>query len=374
MAETEQNALREAQDRSYMRLAVKLAEHGRGRTNPNPVVGAVIVKDDRILGVGYHARYGDLHAERAALGNCTDPTEGATLYVTLEPCCHHGNQPPCTDAILQAGIRRVVIGSDDPNPLVAGQGVRILRDNGVRVETGFMREECDALNPVFFHYIRTGRPYVILKYAMTLDGKIATRTGASRWITGEAARKRVHEDRNRYAAVLVGAGTVAADDPLLTCRLENGRNPVRIVCDSALRTVPESQLVRTARETRTIFAAARPDPERRAALESLGCEVWELADDGGRVDLCALMDRIGAEKLDSVIAEGGASLNWSLLRAGLVQRVQAYIAPKLFGGAAAKSPVAGEGVETPDGAFSLRDVTLTPLDGDFLLEGVIAEG
>ena len=362
----------EAQDRSYMRLAVKLAEHGRGRTNPNPVVGAVIVRDNRILGVGYHARYGDLHAERAALSNCTDPTDGATLYVTLEPCCHQGNQPPCTDAILQAGIRRVVIGSDDPNPLVAGQGVRILRDNGVKVETGFMREECDALNPVFFHYIRTGRPYVILKYAMTLDGKICTRTGASQWITGEAARRRAHQDRDRYAAILVGAGTVAADNPSLTCRIENGRNPVRIVCDSKLRTSVDSQLVRTARDVRTIFAAANPDPERKEALQTRGCEVWELPGDGGRVDLAALMDRIGAEKLDSVIAEGGADLNWSLLRLGLVQRVQAYVAPKLFGGAAAKSPVAGEGVETPDGALRLRDVTMTQLGDDFLIEGVLA--
>ncbi|MBR4546027.1 MAG: bifunctional diaminohydroxyphosphoribosylaminopyrimidine deaminase/5-amino-6-(5-phosphoribosylamino)uracil reductase RibD [Oscillibacter sp.] len=360
-----------AQDRSYMRLAVKLAEHGRGRTNPNPVVGAVIVKDGRVLGVGYHARYGDLHAERAALGNCTDDTSGATLYVTLEPCCHHGNQPPCTDAILQAGIKRVVIGSDDPNPLVAGQGIRVLRDNGVTVETGFMREECDALNPVFFHYIRTGKPYVVLKYAMTLDGKIATRSGASKWITGEAARRHVHQNRNIYAAVLVGAGTVAADDPALTCRMENGRNPVRIVCDSTLRTSTDSQLVRTARDVRTIFAAATPDPVRVAAFRERGCEVWELPGDAGRVNLNALMERIGAEKLDSVICEGGAALNWSLLRLGLVQRVQAYIAPKLFGGAEAKSPIAGDGIETPDGAFRLRDVTVTPLDGDFLMEGIL---
>ena len=367
MPEVEHNA-----PRSYMRLAIKLAEHGRGRTNPNPVVGAVIVRDDRILGVGYHARYGDLHAERAALGNCTDPTDGATLYVTLEPCCHQGNQPPCTDAILQAGITRVVIGSDDPNPLVAGQGIRILRDHGVEVETGFLREECDALNPVFFHYIRTGRPYVILKYAMTLDGKICTRTGASRWITGGAARERAHRDRNLYAAVLVGAGTVAADDPLLTCRIEKGRNPVRIVCDSKLSTSTDCQLVRTAREVRTIFAAAEPTPERAEAFRERGCEVWELPGDGGRVDLDALMKRIAAEKLDSVIAEGGATLNWALLQRGLVQRVQAYISPKLFGGAAAKSPVGGEGVETPDGAFRLRDVTTTQLGDDFLVEGVLA--
>ena len=356
-------------DLSFMRLAIKLAERGRGRTNPNPVVGAVIAKGDKIIGVGYHARYGDLHAERAALGNCTESAEGATMYVTLEPCCHRGLQPPCTDAILEAGISRVVVGSDDPNPLVSGQGVKILRENGVKVETGFLREECDALNPVFFHYIRTGRPYVILKYAMTLDGKIAARTGASRWITGEAARKRVHQDRNVYSAVMVGAGTVAADDPLLTCRLDNGRNPVRIACDSKLRTSADSQLVKTVKEVRTIFATVAPDPERKALFQDAGCEVWELPADAGRVDLNALMDRLGKEKIDSVIAEGGAALHWALLDKGLVRRVQAYIAPKLFGGAAAKSPIGGEGVEIPDGAFRLRNVSMTPLDGDFLIEG-----
>ena len=367
MPETDNRA---AQDQSFMRLAIKLAERGRGRTNPNPVVGAVIARDDKILGVGYHARYGDLHAERAALQNCTDPTDGATMYVTLEPCAHHGNQPPCADAILAAGIARVVIGSDDPNPLVAGAGIRKLREHGVNVETGFLRTECDALNPVFFHYIRTGRPYVVLKYAMTLDGKIATRTGASQWITGEAARRRVHEDRNRYAAVMVGAGTVAADNPALTCRIENGRDPVRIVCDSKLRTSADCQLVRTAKDVRTIFATVTPDAEKKVAFESMGCEVWELpADSAGRVNLRELMERLGAAKIDSVIVEGGASLNWAVLQAGLVQRVQAYLAPKLFGGAAAKSPIAGLGVEVPDGAFRLRDVSMTPLDGDFLIEG-----
>ena len=370
MPEAEKNPVQKAQDQSFMRLAIKLAEHGRGRTNPNPVVGAVIAKDNQIIGIGYHARYGDLHAERAALQNCAASADGATMYVTLEPCAHHGNQPPCTDAILAAGITRVVIGSDDPNPLVAGAGIRTLRERGVNVETGFMRAECDALNPVFFHYIRTGRPYVVLKYAMTLDGKIATRTGASRWITGEAARQRVHEDRNRYAAVMVGAGTVAADNPSLTCRVENGRNPVRIVCDSKLGTSADCQLVQTAKDVRTIFATVTPDAEKKALFESMGCEVWELpADSAGRVNLHELMERLGAAKIDSVIAEGGAALNWSMLEAGLVQRVQAYISPKLFGGASAKSPVAGLGVEVPDGAFRLRDAVMTPLDGDFLIEG-----
>lgn len=223
-------------DTDYMRLALELAERGRGWTNPNPMVGAVIVKDGRVIGEGYHHRCGALHAEREAFAACRESPAGATLYVTLEPCCHHGRQPPCTEAILEAGISRVVVGSGDPNPLVAGKGLDILRAHGAEVETGVLQPECDALNAVFFHYIRTRQPYVVMKYAMTLDGKIATRTGASRWITGEKARERVHQDRRRYAAIMAGVGTVLADDPLLTCRMEGGRNPVRVICDTHLRT------------------------------------------------------------------------------------------------------------------------------------------
>lgn len=357
-------------DTEYMRLALDLAGRGLGWTSPNPMVGAVIVKDGRVIGQGWHARYGDLHAERSALKNCTESPAGATLYVTLEPCCHHGRQPPCTEAILEAGIRRVVVGSEDPNPLVAGKGIDILRQAGVIVETGVLREECDALNQVFFHYIQTGRPYVVLKYAMTLDGKIATRTGASRWITGEAARRRVHEDRHRYSAILAGAGTVLADDPLLTCRMEGGKNPLRIICDTHLRTPLTSQIVRTAREVPTILAAGTAAAERAAAYEAAGCRVWLLPERNAHVDLDALMERLGSEKIDSVLLEGGGTLNWSALEQGLVQRVQAYIAPKLFGGTA-KSPVEGLGVEQPDQAIRLNHMTLTPLGEDFLLEGEV---
>ena len=245
-----------------MRLALELAKRGCGWTNPNPMVGAVLVKHGRIIGQGYHTRYGELHAEREALKACTESPEGATMYVTLEPCCHHGKQPPCTDAILEAGIARVVVGSEDPNPLVAGKGLERLRVQGVEVATGVLRDACDALNQVFFHFIQTRRPYVVMKYAMTMDGKIATRTGASQWITGEAARRRVHQDRHRYAAVLAGIGTVLADDPLLTCRLEGGKNPIRVLCDTHLRIPLHSQIVRTAREVPTILAAVSPEPGR----------------------------------------------------------------------------------------------------------------
>ena len=356
-----------------MALALELAARGGGRTSPNPMVGAVIVKNGQVIGQGWHRRCGGLHAEREALAACTADPAGATMYVTLEPCCHQGRQPPCTDAILAAGIARVVVGSGDPNPLVAGKGLAVLREHGVRVDTGVLKGACDALNRVFFHYIRTRRPYVVLKYAMTLDGKTATRTGASRWITGEAARRRVHEDRNRYAAILVGIGTVLADDPLLTCRVEGGRDPLRVVCDSALRLPLDAGLVKTAGQVPTVVAAARPNQEKKAALEAAGCRVWDLPGPDGKVDLNALLDRLGAEEIDSVVVEGGATVAGAFLDAGLVQHLQVYIAPKLFGGAAAPSPVAGLGAALPAEALRLREFTVTRLGDDILLEGEVNE-
>lgn len=355
----------------YMRRALELARLGMGWTNPNPMVGAVIVKDGAIIGQGYHQRYGQAHAERNALAACTQDPRGATLYVTLEPCCHYGKQPPCTQAILDAGIAKVVVGSHDPNPLVAGKGVEMLRSHGIEVETGVCREECDALNQVFFHYIRTRRPYVMMKYAMTLDGKIATRTGASRWITGPEARAQVHRDRHRYAAILVGVGTVLADDPLLTCRMEGGHNPLRMVCDTHLRTPLDSQLVSTARQVPTLVATCCSDPARVAPLEEAGCQVWTLPERGGHVDLAALMERLGAQGVDSVIIEGGGTLNWAALEAGIVHKVQAYLAPKLLGGRDAKSPVEGLGVETPAQGIALKNTTVTQLGADLLVESEV---
>lgn len=361
-------------DKDYMALAVSLAERGRGWTSPNPVVGAVLVKGDRVIGQGWHRRCGGLHAEREALADCREAPAGATLYVTLEPCCHQGRQPPCTEAILEAGISRVVVGSADPNPLVAGKGLALLRERGITVETGVLEPECDALNPAFFHYIRTGRPYVTMKYAMTLDGKIATRTGASQWITGEEARKRVHRDRHANAAIMAGLGTVLADDPLLTCRVEGGKTPLRVICDTHLRTPLHSQIVRTAKEVPTVLAAGPVSPEQTAPFEGAGCRIWSLPLAEGHVNLTALMDRLGSEGVDSVLLEGGGTLNWAMLEAGLVRRVQAYIAPKLFGGAAAKTAIAGLGVALPAQALPLRGLTITPTGEDFLLEGEVDYG
>lgn len=355
-------------DIEYMKYALSLARKGAGRVSPNPMVGAVLVRDGKIIAEGYHKRCGGLHAEREAFAACSESPAGATLYVTLEPCCHHGRQPPCTDAILENGICRVVIGSRDPNPLVSGRGTQLLRENGIEVMEDVAREECDALNKVFFHYIRTQTPYVIMKYAMTLDGKIATRTGASKWITGEAARQRVHEDRNRYAAVMVGVGTVIADDSSLTCRLPNGRDPIRIVCDSSLRTPLTATLVKTAAQTRTILATCNTDAAAYAPYLQAGCEVMAVPQKDGRVDLRKLMKMLGEMEIDSIVLEGGGALNWSALESGIVRHVQAYVAPKLFGGADAKGAVMGFGVALPSDACMLDAPQITRLGDDLLLE------
>ena len=273
----------------YMKRAIELARKGEGWVNPNPMVGAVIVKDGKIIGEGYHARCGELHAERNAIASLTESAQGAVLYVTLEPCCHYGRTPPCTQAILEQKISTVIIGSRDPNPKVAGKGVKLLRDAGVTVVEDFMREECDKMNPVFFHYITTRTPYVVMKYAMTADGKIATKTGASRWITGEEARNFVHQMRHGYMGIMAGIGTVLADDPMLNVRLQGRKSPVRIICDSALRIPLNSRICRTAKEYRTIVACAveRGDvgeqtAQKIAFLEHLGIQVVSLPDSDKR--------------------------------------------------------------------------------------------
>lgn len=384
-------------DEYYMRRAIELAKKGAGWVNPNPMVGAVIVRDDRIIGEGYHRKCGELHAERNAFASLTEPAEGATIYVTLEPCCHYGKTPPCTEAIIENGIRRVVIGSRDPNPLVAGKGARLLRKKGILVEEDFLREECDALNPVFFHYITTGKPYGVMKYAMTLDGKIATRTGASKWITGEKAREHVHTLRGRYAAILAGIGTVLADDPMLNCRLDpkmwadpdtEPHQPLRVIVDSRLRIPEDAMVCRTAGEIPTLVASA-VDFEKNSVLcrkkerlEKMGVtvQVFSGADsDGSRgedsgkerhpqVDLAALTDWLGEQKIDSILIEGGGQIHEAALHAGIVDHVCAYVAPKIFGGSEAKSPVEGRGIELPDQAFLFCNLRTTMLGEDILLE------
>ena len=361
-------------EEQFMKRAIELAKQGAGWTAPNPLVGAVVVKNGRVIGEGYHRKYGELHAERNALAACTEDPAGATLYVTLEPCCHYGKTPPCTEIIIEKKIAKVVIGSRDPNPKVAGKGARILREHGIEVVEDYMRESCDALNPVFFHYITTKTPYVVLKFAMTLDGKIATRTGASKWITGEAARNHVHQLRGRYAGILAGIGTVLADDPMLNCRIDGAHQPLRIILDSHLRIPMGSRLVRSAKEYPLLIVcneSARDREEgasRIQKLEEAGAKVWTLPEKNGHPDLNVLMQRLGEEKIDSVLIEGGGTVNEAALKAHIVHHVYAYIAPKIFGGEDAKTPVEGSGIRLPQECAKLRLAKITVLLNDMLLE------
>lgn len=367
------------QDKQYMLRAIELAAKGGGWTNPNPNVGAVIVKDGRIIGEGYHERCGQLHAERNAFANLTEDASGATIYVTLEPCCHYGKTPPCTEAIIEHNIARVVIGSRDPNPLVAGKGAKLLREKGIVVEEDFMREECDKLNAIFFHHITTGKPYVAMKYAMTLDGKIATRTGASKWITGDKAREHVHTKRSRYAAILAGIGTVLADDPMLNARIDNAHQPVRVIVDTSLRIPMDSNIVKSAGEYKTIVACKsleQPDKqiEKKNQLEELGITVVELPLVDGHVSLKSLMEYLASQGLDSVYIEGGGQIHESALKEGIVNHIYAYVAPKIFGGSEAKTPVEGVGVNVPDECAKLILTDTSVLGEDILLEYEVKGG
>lgn len=352
----------------YMQLAIEKAKSAKGYTNPNPMVGAVIVKDDRIISIDCHRKYGEYHAERNAILNSREDVNGATMYVTLEPCCHQGKTPPCTDIIIESGIKKVYVGSLDPNPLVAGKGIQILRDHGIEVETGILEEECFKLNTVFFHYITTKMPYVILKYAMTADGKIATYTGKSRWITGEAARKRVHETRRECMGIMVGSQTVIKDNPSLTCRIEGGKNPIRIICDTSLRIPLASEVVQTAGEVRTILATNCQDTDKLRQYEQAGCEVLFVGRKDGHLDLKELMTKLGERKIDSILLEGGGTLAESALKEGIVDKVETYIAPKIFGGKDAKTPVEGVGVAAPNQAYRLVRPTISMLGEDLLIE------
>lgn len=356
---------------SYMKRALALAETAVGHTSPNPMVGCVVVKDGVVITEGCHEKYGAFHAERNALTRCSEDVKGADLYVTLEPCCHHGKTPPCTEIIIERGIGRVFVGAMDPNPKVAGRGVQILREHGVKVETGILESECLRLNEIFFHFITTGAPFVAMKYAMTLDGKIAAFTGDSKWVTGETARRHVQFLRKKYSGILVGVDTVVADDPMLNCRMWDGVDPVRIICDTHLRIPPNCRIAQTAGEIRTIVAhAADADRNRAAELMSAGVELWEFdTDQEGHISIRELFVRLGQEGIDSVLVEGGGTIHGSLLGCGLINRVYAYIAPKLIGGAKAKSPVEGAGISKMESARVLSDTEILSLGEDVCITG-----
>lgn len=355
----------------YMQRAIELSLKERGYTAPNPMVGCVVVKEGRIIAEGLHEHYGGFHAERNALLSCNEDMRGAELYVTLEPCCHHGQTPPCTDIIIEKQIGKVYIGAMDCNPLVAGKGVRILREAGITVETGILEERCREVNEVFFHYMEKGLPFVAMKYAMTLDGKIACANGDSKWVTGEESRAYVQQLRKYYTGIMVGINTVLADDPLLTCRTEPSCNPKRIVCDTHLQLPLDCQIVRTAREVFTYVAYCDAEPEKQRALEAAGIKLLCIPDRQGQVDVSLLLKRLAEEQIDSILLEGGGTLNASMLKQGMVNRVYAFIAPKLVGGAKARSPVEGEGVDNMAGAFALKQTVYQQFGEDLLVTGIV---
>ncbi len=361
-------------DQIWMRRALDLAARARGRTSPNPMVGAVLVKDGQLIGEGFHAYAGSDHAEVAALRDAGPAARGATLYVSLEPCCHYGRTPPCVEQILQAGIRRVVAACEDPNPAVSGKGIAALRAAGLSVDVGVLAEEAERLNEAFFTHVRTGRPFVTLKVAASLDGKIATRTGESRWITGESARRRVHQLRNEMDAVLVGIGTVLRDDPLLTTRLgiADQRDPIRVVVDNLARLPLRAKAVNRASTAPTILAVSQMAPRTKLeALEREGVQVIVVESSPRRVSLERLIEALGKRGILSVMIEGGAEINASALREGVVDKVLVFLAPILIGGKSTPTAVGGDGIESLTQAVRLRDVRIERFDGDILVEGYI---
>jgi diaminohydroxyphosphoribosylaminopyrimidine deaminase/5-amino-6-(5-phosphoribosylamino)uracil reductase len=361
-------------DEAYMRRALALAARGLGRTSPNPAVGAVVVRGGRIVGEGYHRRAGEPHAEVIALRNAGTLARGATLYVTLEPCCHvEKRTPPCVDAIATSGVRTVVVATADPNPKVSGRGVSRLRANDIAVRVGVLRERASRLNEAYAHWITTGRPFVTLKLASTLDGKIATASRESRWITGPRARNEVHRLRSRVDAVLVGLGTVTTDDPELTARGgRNRRSPHRIILDERLALPLDARVLKPREGSMTIVVATPgAAASRRRRLEAVGAMVVSARAREGFVDLRDLMRRLGAMAVTSILIEGGSEVNASALRAGIVNKVMVMLAPKILGGRDAVGAVGGRSPTRLDQAVTLRDLVVRRVGDDVVVEGYL---
>lgn len=364
-------------DINYMIKALELAKKGIGYTNPNPLVGAVIVKDSKIIGEGYHKVYGGHHAEVNAFLNATEDVKGATMYITLEPCSHYGKTPPYANTIVEKGISKVIIGLKDPNPIVAGKGIKILQDAGIEVVTGVLEEEGKKLNEIFIKYITTKLPFLIMKTAMTLDGKIATRTNASKWITGELSRKYVHELRHRVSGIMVGIGTVLADNPSLTTRLvgRKGCDPIRIIVDSRARIPLEAKVLNLESEAKTIIAVTeKANKQKLKAIEAKGAKIIETPSKNGRVDLNLLMKKLGKSKIDSILLEGGSELNYAALEEGIVDKVHSFIAPKIIGGNTAKTPVGGQGKAYMKDAINLEHIDIHSFGEDIMVENMEASG
>ena len=361
-------------DEKYLEMALKLADRGLGRTAPNPPVGAVLVSDGEVVGSGFHPEAGQPHAEIFALRQAGERAVGADLYVTLEPCCHKGRTGPCTEAIIAAGVRRVVVGAIDPNPQVAGQGVRRLQEAGIEVRTGVLEDPCRRLIAPFAKHVTSGRPFVIFKAAMTLDGQTATSTGKSQWISCAESRHKVHQLRDQVDAVMVGSKTVASDNPRLTTRLPSeGRAPVSIVVDSRLATSPMAAVYNQNSPAKTLLLTG---PGHAAGLldsfRERGVELLELAVVDGQLDLVEAMIKLGRMDLQTILLEGGSGLAGAMLRCGLIDRVMLFVAPLLFGGCDGAPIFSGPGVENLVDAFRLCDVRVTVVGEDILLEGEVA--
>lgn len=353
-----------------MTQALALARKALGHVASDPLVGAVIVKNNEIIGQGYHHHFGSMHAELDALQNCIRSPKGATLYVTLEPCCHYGKNPPCTSALIESGIKKVVVGTLDKNPLVSGHGVEQLRSHGIEVEVGVLEEKCQRLIRFFTKYITTKTPFVILKYAMTLDGKIATYTGDSRWISGKAARTEVHNLRAAVSAIMVGVNTVIKDDPLLTCRSKENVDPIRIICDTTLKTPLTAKIIQTATEIPTYIATTVTDEQKRNDYVAKGCHIVNVSKKEGHLDLRELMQILGEKGIDSILLEGGSILNWGALDAQIIDEIHTYISPKLLGGLG-KTPISGKGVATLSEAIAVHPFEQNWVGADLVIKSEV---
>jgi diaminohydroxyphosphoribosylaminopyrimidine deaminase / 5-amino-6-(5-phosphoribosylamino)uracil reductase len=361
--------MNELRDR-MMKRALTLARRGVGKTSPNPAVGCVVVRNNEIVGEGWHRKAGTPHAEVHALRMAAESARGADVFVTLEPCAHYGKTPPCTDALIRAGVAQVFVGMTDPNPLVSGKGMAVLRDAGIDVECGVLERECRKVNEPFIKHVTTGLPFVILKSAMTLDGKTATATGDSKWITNEKSRRYVHRLRAMVDAVMVGVGTVLADDPQLTCRMGvRGEDPLRVIVDSRLSTPPAAALFSMKSPAKTLLATIEPYSSRNCALVEAGAEILTCRESGGRVDLEDLLCKLGERGVQSVLLEGGRELGGAALRKGIIDKFLLFYAPKILGAEDGFGLCAGAGPDRMADAFMLRDLTVTRFGGDILVTG-----
>jgi len=357
----------------YMKICFDLAKKGSGHVLSNPLVGAVIVKNNKIIAKGYHKKFGDVHAEVDAFNNAKEDVRGATMYCNLEPCSHYGKQPPCSLEIINRGIKKVVIANLDPNILVSGKGIKHLRDNGVEVVTSVLEDEGLILNEKFFYSINNNKPYISIKTAMSLDGKIALSNGESKWITSEQSRMFNQKLRNDYDAIMVGVNTVIADNPRLNCRVKGYVNPIKVVLDSNLRTPLESYIVKNALKERLIIITISTDEELIKKLEDLHVEVYKVKSIKNQVDLKEAVIKLKELGISSLIIEGGATVNYSALKSKIVNKVYCFIAPKILGGVNSFTPVSGEGVNSIDEAFALRDMNFSKIGNDILIKAYIKE-